>query len=287
MESVRSRIEQITATPLLTAEQQRLLDLFRHELRAFAWFAQEVIRLRRIGWNVALDTMALETDPLATQTKALASAIAADFQERLVREALAARAASAMTVWNLVLMILTMLVVAYALSKKHAENLALPITSLAAATRRLAAGSLDSDILVRGNDELSELTEAFNIMRASLQQAQTELRKANAELERRVAKRTAELETANDALNLEITVRSLTEARLRDSEARLRAMTRALPEQARQAFLTQVAMNRPGTPAEETISVALAAARRPGGRALRPGGGHPGPGAAACGGNPP
>ena len=230
MESVRSRIEQITTTPLLTAEQQRLLDLFRHELRAFTWFAQEVIRLRRIGWNVALDTMALETDPLATQTMALASAIAADFQDRLVREALAARAASAMTVWNLVLMILTMLVVAYALSKKHAENLALPITSLAAATRRLAAGSLDSDIPVRGNDELSELTEAFNTMRASLQQAQAELWEANAKLERRVAERTAELETANDALNLEITVRGLAEAALRNSEARLRAMTRALPD---------------------------------------------------------
>ncbi|MDS4043021.1 MAG: ATP-binding protein [Candidatus Competibacter sp.] len=230
LESVRTHIERIAASPLLTPEQNRLLDLFQNQLQAFTWFAQEVIRLRRIGGNVALDTMALETDPLATRAMALAAAIAADFQERLEREALAARAASAMTVWNLVLMILTMLVVAYALSKKHAEKLALPITSLAAATRRLAAGYLDYDISVHGNDELGELTQAFNIMRTSLQQAQAELREANAKLERRVAERTTELETANEALNLEIEVRRVTESALRDSEARLRAVTQALPD---------------------------------------------------------
>lgn len=230
LESVRTHIGRIAASPLLTPEQNRLLDLFRNYLQAFTWFAQEVIRLRRIGGNVALDTMALETDPLATRAMALVAAIAADFQERLEREALAARAASATTVWNLVLMILTMLVVAYALSRKHAEKLALPITSLAAATRRLAAGYLDYDISVHGNDELSELTQAFNVMRTSLQQAQAELREVNVKLERRVAERTAELETANEALNLEIEVRRVTESALRDSEARLRAVTQALPD---------------------------------------------------------
>jgi signal transduction histidine kinase/HAMP domain-containing protein len=230
LESVRTHIGRIAANPLLTPEQNRLLALFGNELQAFTWFAREVIRLRRIGWNIALDTMALETDPLATRAMALAVAIAADFQQRLEREALAARGASAMTIWNLFLMIVTMLVVAYALSKKHAEKLALPIISLVAATRRLAAGYLDYDISVQGNDELSELTQAFNIMQASLRQAQAELREINAKLERRVAERTEALETANEALNLEIVVRGLAETALRSSEARLRAVTRALPD---------------------------------------------------------
>ncbi len=181
-------------------------------------------------WNIALNVMALETDPLASQVIGQAARIAADFRASLGQEAKAAQAASAMTVWNLVLMILTMGVIAYALSKRHAEKLALPITTLAAATRQMAMGHLNRDLPAHGNDEFSDLTRAFNTMRISLQQAQAELQDANATLERRVIERTRELASANEALNLEIANRVQTETALRDSEARLRAITRAIPD---------------------------------------------------------
>ncbi len=231
LDVTRALVAQAVADPLLTLEQSRLLRLFERELQAFITFAREIIRQRQaVDWNIALHRMASETDPLADRTIALVTAIAADAKNRLEQEADAARAASAITVWNLAIMILVMLAVAYGMSRKHARDLILPITALAEATRKLAAGSLSDNISAGSNDELGELTRSFNIMRTSMQQAQTVLREAYALLEQRVMERTAQLESTNYSLIKEIAVRNQTEAALRESEARLRAMTRAMPD---------------------------------------------------------
>jgi signal transduction histidine kinase/HAMP domain-containing protein/ActR/RegA family two-component response regulator len=231
LQTIQSKVDLLVADPLLAPEQRPMSSLLQQELRAFTGLARELIRLRQSpDWNIALHAMARETDPLTGQVIAMANAMAKQAKARLEAEILAAQAASAITVWNLVLMILAMLVVAYALSKKRAEALALPITSLVEATRQLTAGSLHADIPISGNDELGELTRSFNILRTSMQGAQEKLREANALLEQRVVERTADLETVNQALTREIDIRNQTEIALRESEARLRAMTRAIPD---------------------------------------------------------
>ena len=231
LEQTAAIAAQLAVSPLLTTEQARLLNLLRVELRAFAQFAQEVIRIRRSpNWNIAMRTLAQETDPLANQVIALASALATDSRIRLEREAEAASAASSMTVGNLMVLIFTMLAVAYILSKQRAESLARPLTVLSKATRRLTDGRLHEDIPVESSDEIGELTRSFNTMRASMQQAHAELREANILLEQRVGERTAQLATTNDSLTLEIAEHQQTEKALRDSEARLLAMTKAIPD---------------------------------------------------------
>jgi signal transduction histidine kinase/HAMP domain-containing protein len=229
--TTQALVAQATADPLLTLEQGRLLRLFQREWQAFITFAGEIIRQRQaVDWNIALHRLAAETDPMANRTIALATTMAADAKIRLEQEADAARAASAITVWNLAIMILVMLAVAYGMSRKHARDLTLPIAALAEATRKLAMGGLSDNLITNGNDELSELARSFNTMRTSMQQAQTVLREAYAQLEQRVMERTAQLETTNYSLIKEIAVRNQTEAALRESEARLRAMTRAMPD---------------------------------------------------------
>ncbi|HRX59632.1 MAG TPA: ATP-binding protein [Candidatus Competibacter sp.] len=228
---VQSETDGLAADALLEPEQRQLSDRFQQELKTFAVRADELIRLRQqVGWNIALQTMVQETDPLTDQVIALANAIAKQAETRLEGEILAAQAASAITVWSLILMIAVMLVIAYVLSQKRAEALSQPITSLVEATRKLAAGGLHEDIPVSGSDELGELTRSFNSLRASMQGAQEKLREANTLLEQRVAERTADLETVNQALTHEIVTRNQTEIALRESEARLRAMTRAIPD---------------------------------------------------------
>lgn len=179
---------------------------------------------------VALRRMAEETDPLATQAIALIAAIAVNARELLHQEAAAARAASISTVWNLVVLILVMLVVAYGMSYSRAQALARPIATLAEATRQLAAGRLQDDIPLSDTHELGDLTASFNMMRASMQRTQAELRRANALLEQRVVERTVQLAASNNSLIQEIEVRHKTGEALRESEARLRAMTRAIPD---------------------------------------------------------
>ena len=223
-------VAQLAAELPSTVRQRQLLKQLQTELSAFTEFAQDVIRIRRSpDANIAMYTLAQQTDPLAHQVIALASALTADSRQRLEREAEAARAASSMTVWNLMAMISIMLVTAYVLSRRQAEAVSRPLTSLAEATQQLAGGQLHDDLPV-SHDELGELTYSFNVMRTSLQQAQAELREANARLEQRVAERTAALEAANTALSLEISGHTQTEKALRESEARLLAMTKAIPD---------------------------------------------------------
>ena len=193
---------------------------------------QQVREVARTSGNesLALQRMATETDPLAIRVIALVTAIATDSRELLKQEADAARTASTSTVWNLIMLILVMLVVAYGMSYSRARALAQPIAALAEATRQLAAGRLQDDIPLGDTHELGDLAASFNLMRASMQQAQAELRRANALLEQRVVERTAQLATTNNSLMQEIAVRNKTGEALRESEARMRAMTRAIPD---------------------------------------------------------
>lgn len=231
LERTAATATQLAASSLFTAEQSQLLNLLRVELQAFTQFAEEVIRIRHSpSWNRAMHTLAQETDPLANQVIALASALAAHSKTHLEQEAEAASAASSMTVGNLMVLICTMLVVAYVLSRQRAESLALPLTALSKATQRLAAGCLNEDILVEREDEIGELTRSFNTMRTSMQQAHAELREANVLLEQRVGERTAQLAATNDSLTWEIAEHQQTEKALRESEARLLAMTKAIPD---------------------------------------------------------
>jgi len=226
-----SRIAQTAGNPLLGPDQRRSLMEFQREWQVFLKSALELIQRRQApDWNVALHRMTTETDPLANRVIALATTIAADAQTFLKQETDAAWSASIAMAWNLVLLIVMMVIVAYGMSSAHARVLARPITALAEATHRLAAGRLNEDIPVSGNDELAELTRSFNTMRASLQQAQAELREANALLEQRVGERTTQLAAINQSLSREMEERTQTDHALRDSEARLRAIAYAIPD---------------------------------------------------------
>lgn len=231
LDTTSAQIAQAIVRAPLDSEQRQFLVDFEQEWQAFRESARELIERRQAAdWNLALHRMAAETDPLATQVIALTTRIAADARTLLTQEADAARKASIATVWNLTLLILVMLVVAYGMSSLRARALARPITALVEATRQLTSGRLNEDIPVSGNDELAELTRSFNTMRASMQQAQAKLREVNALLEQRVNQRTLQLAAINQSLSREIAERNQADHALRESEARLRAIAQAIPD---------------------------------------------------------
>ncbi|MFO7641239.1 MAG: ATP-binding protein [Candidatus Competibacteraceae bacterium] len=219
------RVLEQTCPPERLRELQTLLA----DLQASQQYVREMARAPDYQ-HAALQRMTHETDPLAIRVITLVTGIAADARELLKQEADAARTASTGTVWNLVMLIVVMLVVAYGMSYSRARALARPIAALAEATRQLAAGRLQDDIPLGDTHELGDLAASFNLMRASMQQTQAELRRANALLEQRVVERTAQLATTNNSLMQEIAVRNKTGEALRESEARMRAMTRAIPD---------------------------------------------------------
>ena len=179
---------------------------------------------------LAQQLMTLDADPLANRVIALATTMVSEAEMRLEKDAEAAWVASIATTVILIISALAMLIVAYLMSRNRARSLARPIAALAEATRRLEGGYPTDDLPISRNDELGELTRSFNHMRVNIQQAQAELRDANALLEQRVAERTTQLAITNASLTQEIEFRNQTEKALRESEARIRAMTRAIPD---------------------------------------------------------
>jgi signal transduction histidine kinase len=97
--------------------------------------------------------------------------------------------------WALVALTLTGLL-GYALSRGLTD----PIARLSAAARAITEGRHDQRVEVSARDEIGQFAEAFNHMSAELRRRDQEIRAWNAELQRRVDERTAELKQAQDQI---------------------------------------------------------------------------------------
>ncbi|MFN0305106.1 MAG: ATP-binding protein [Burkholderiales bacterium] len=120
-----------------------------------------------------------------------------------------------------------------------------PFSELALAARRFGRGEHGLRIAVTGPPESRSCIDAFNRMGAdierlfdSLKTAESNLQRANVELEERVVLRTAELEQANQGLQAEVSERRLAEAALRVSEEYASRLARVV-EQASDGILTR------------------------------------------------
>ncbi|GBC87273.1 Sensor protein FixL [bacterium HR12] len=87
----------------------------------------------------------------------------------------------------------------------------------------------DVATLVRDADGTPLYWQGIQLDITELKDAEEQLRRAHAELERRVAERTAELEEANVLLSLEVAERRRAEAVLAEAERRYRLLTEQLP----------------------------------------------------------
>lgn len=105
-----------------------------------------------------------------------------------------------------------------------------PLHALVAGTEHLAAGDLHVRVEPASADEIGELAHAFNEMAQALTVKDTQVRHYAAELEQRVAERTAALAQANEALEEEIRVRKQAEQTLTESERRFRDLFENSPD---------------------------------------------------------
>ena len=106
-------------------------------------------------------------------------------------------------------LLITMLVItgsllaAYLLSRRLQKKITNPILHLASATRAVSNSqdySIRASRVSTDNDELSELTDAFNGMLAQIEQQNERITSFNQDLEEKIKLRTAELESANNEL---------------------------------------------------------------------------------------
>jgi len=102
-----------------------------------------------------------------------------------------------------------------------ARSVSRPVTRLAEAAKRMAAGDWDCSIPVGSRDEIGLLTRSFNRMTGQLRHQREQIVAYSHDLEQKVAERTADLSEANDELKREVTVRKRGEEALARSNAEL------------------------------------------------------------------
>jgi signal transduction histidine kinase/CheY-like chemotaxis protein len=94
------------------------------------------------------------------------------------------------------------LIVGSGLAFLMARQISVPLSDLANVASQMAGGNLSTRAMVRSQDEVGRLGDAFNQMADAIQKRETELRDLAAGLERTVAARTAELREQNEALTI-------------------------------------------------------------------------------------
>jgi diguanylate cyclase (GGDEF)-like protein/PAS domain S-box-containing protein len=134
------------------------------------------------------------------------------------------------------LIFLITLVTAPVLARYLTGEILKPILSLVSITKDVAAGHLDVRAKVEVEDDIGKLSHYFNRMTKSLKKSQQQLlekhralEETHDELEERVNLRTRELAITNDYLQSEIATRKQSEAEIRASEEKFRAMFELSP----------------------------------------------------------
>ncbi len=113
------------------------------------------------------------------------------------------------------------LILAILLSRFLASQVTTPITLMISRCKAIAEGNFDDRLEHRNRDEVGDLVNAINNMSTSLsesrehvRQAKEALKRANDDLEARIAERTKDLRELNDRLQHEMDIRNKTEEEL-------------------------------------------------------------------------
>ncbi len=92
-----------------------------------------------------------------------------------------------------------------------------PIIKLESGAQEISGGNLNQYIETKGEDEIAQLGQAFNIMTNNLKKSQMEIQNYSKNLEKQVSVRTRELMNSNKELGREITERKCTEVKLNET----------------------------------------------------------------------
>lgn len=149
---------------------------FQQELTALERSANKSIAVRKSrNWNVSRHLMATETVPLTKKISRLMAKLTDSLNALQAKQSALARSREKYIAIALFLLLGTMFTAAIFLSQRSAKKLAQPVILLADAARKMATGSLVTDIPTINDDELGDLTHSFNSMRKELHHNEQQL----------------------------------------------------------------------------------------------------------------
>ncbi|MBI3118444.1 MAG: HAMP domain-containing protein, partial [Candidatus Hydrogenedentes bacterium] len=179
-DAARQSLEAVGAAPeLLTPRQAELLATIRSSLEHYADLGTKAIQLRgRQDWNIALYKMDAEMGVHARQTIETLEALSEEESGAMLAESARADQASTATLLLVIGLVLLMVILGAYWARRNADRISQPIHVLSDATHQFAEGRLHEDVPVLQDDEIGQLTAAFNTMRATLERRQQQLEEA-------------------------------------------------------------------------------------------------------------
>lgn len=167
----------------ITPDQREQLTRIRADLEACDPLIDQTVALRSgPGWNVANNLMLTEAGPLARQVTSFLHGISEGELALMSVDAGMVDRMSSIGFGLLIVPLLGMAGVAFAVSRRSADQLTQPIIALVEAAHELGAGRLTTDIPVTTNDEIGLLTATFNEMRAALAERTRQVAEATASI---------------------------------------------------------------------------------------------------------
>ena len=182
IDSIAEEIKELR--DIATADGKPKIETFEKDFKALgeSW----TVFYENFGSNTvkAITELAIRGDPLGQRViQQLVPQLQEDEKARVERSSASfyaiARLTNQMTILIYVISTLVAVIVAYRVSSYLARGLG----ELKGGTALIGAGNLDYRIILKANDELGDLAQAFNEMSVKLQSARTELESANRELE--------------------------------------------------------------------------------------------------------
>ena len=187
------------ALPTFTSTQQNLVTQISAEIVLFKSISQEIIRQRsKADWNVAEYRLKHEAVPLARELIEKLTLLSTHHENMMKEQSGQIESTIMFSIMAVTLLIAAMIISATLISSRNSQRITQPIIALNKAAKMFYKKQYIEDFVVKGNDEISDLSHTFNTMRQSIDSSRKSLEASKQQLEVRVKARTDELAVARD-----------------------------------------------------------------------------------------
>ena len=182
----------------LSLDQRDLLDELTRGIAAYGALGRSVLLERRASeGGVAARALRDDVIPLADELRTILDAVEAENDAALQADRKQVATVGWASILVMVGLFFVMAIATVQLSRRGASVITGPLRGLVSATQQLARGEAVDTLQVDSDDELGELTLAFNAMTRQRQEARAELERVNRQLEVEAALQAARLELAD------------------------------------------------------------------------------------------
>ncbi|MBL4818562.1 MAG: PAS domain S-box protein, partial [Deltaproteobacteria bacterium] len=162
----------LSSLSTLSSPQHKLLIWLNEEFDSYRHFSKLAMQIRMSqDWNVAQFWLSQKALPIVLNIQKRVDQLIQKQTVSMKVDTDNVTYISTFIPWILLALLIAMLSSTLFIALRNAKNIMVPVLSLTEASKKLAAGNLEEDLVLHRSDELGVLASSFNQMRDSLNQS--------------------------------------------------------------------------------------------------------------------